>query len=90
MPANITFNEQAAIIEISFEWCGYHLYEFEAGAALHERGVFIGIPAEDEYRIENIRGRTLDSGKEKVDKYFKKYKKRNLYTILETIRSMIL
>lgn len=66
------------------------MYEFEAGAALHERGVFIGIPAEDEYRIENIRGRTLDSGKEKVDKYFKKYKKRNLYTILETIRSMIL
>ena len=76
MPANITFNEQAAIIEISFEWCGYHLYEFEAGVALHERGVFIGIPAEDEYRIENIRGRTLDSGKEKVDKYFKKYKKK--------------
>lgn len=75
IPANITFNDLAAIIEIAFEWCGYHLYEFEVGATLHEMGQFIGVPTEDEYGIESIRGKTLDSGKEKIDKYFKKYKK---------------
>jgi len=31
IPANITFNDLAAIIETAFEWCGYHLYEFEVG-----------------------------------------------------------
>jgi len=69
IPANITFNDLAAIIEIAFEWCGYHLYEFEVGATLHEMGQFIGVPAEEEYGIESIRGKTLDSGKEKIDKY---------------------
>ena len=75
IPANITFNDLAAIIEIAFEWCGYHLYEFEIGATLHQMGRFIAVPAEDEYGIEEIRGKTLDSGKEKIDKYFKKYKR---------------
>lgn len=75
IPANITFNDLAAIIEIAFEWCGYHLYEFEIGATLHEMGQFIAVPSEDEYGIEEIRGKTLDSGKEKIDKYFKKYKR---------------
>ena len=54
IPANITFNDLAAIIEIAFEWCGYHLYEFEVGATLHEMGQFIGVPKEDEYDIEGI------------------------------------
>lgn len=74
IPANITFNDLAAIIEIAFEWCGYHLYEFEVGATLHEMGQFIGVPTEDEYGIESIRGKTLDSGKEKIDKYLKNIK----------------
>ena len=75
IPANITFNDLATIIEIAFGWCGYHLYEFEIGATLHEMGQFIAVPAEDEYGIEEIRGKTLDSGKEKIDEYFKKYKR---------------
>ena len=54
-----------AIIEISFEWCGHHLCEFEVDATLHEMGKFIWIPAEDEYGIENIRGRTLGYKKRK-------------------------
>ncbi len=74
IPSNITFNDLAAIIEIAFEWCGYHLYEFEVGATLHEMGQFIAVP-EEEYGIENIRRKTLDSEKEKIDKYFKKYKR---------------
>ena len=68
IPADITFNDLAAIIEIAFEWCGYHLYEFEVGSTLHEMGQFIGVPMEDEYDIESIRGKTLDSGKERIDK----------------------
>ena len=56
IPANITFYELVAIIEISFERCGHHLCEFEVDVTLHEMGRFIGIPAEDEYGIENIIG----------------------------------
>ncbi len=61
--------------EAIHKWCGYHLYEFEVGATLHKMGQFIGIPSEDEYGIESIRGKTLDSGKEKIDNYLKKYKR---------------
>lgn len=43
--------------------------KFEVGATLHEIGQFIGVPTEDEYCIESIRGKTLDFGKEKIDKY---------------------
>lgn len=75
IPENVTFNDLAAIIEIAFEWCDHHLYEFEVGATLHELGQFIGVLTEDEYAIESIREKTLDSEKEKIDKYFKKYKK---------------
>ncbi len=42
---------------------------------MHNIGQFIAVPAEDEYGIEEIRGKTLDSGKEKINKYFQKYKK---------------
>ena len=75
IPANITFNELASIIEIAFEWCGYHLYEFEVGATLHEMGTFISIPSEEDWDIDSIRGETLDSNKEKISKYFNKYKR---------------
>ena len=44
-------------------------------------GRFIAVPAEDEYGIEEIRGKTLDSGKEKIDKYFKKYKRMKLFIL---------
>lgn len=72
IPGNITFNELAAIIEISFEWSGYHLYEFEIGATLRKKGIFISVKDEDDWYIE--RG-TLDSNKEKISKYFNKYKR---------------
>lgn len=75
IPSEITFNDLAAIIEIAFEWCGYHLYEFEVGATLHEMGTFISVPSEDDYDMESIRGKTLDAGKEKIDSYFKQYKR---------------
>ena len=42
---------------------------------MHNIGQFIAVPAEDEYGVEEIRGKTLDSGKEKISKYFQKYKK---------------
>lgn len=71
IPAGITFNDLAAIIEIAFEWCGYHLYEFEVGATLHEMGQFIAMPDEYNEMDEKI----LDSGKEKIDNYFKRYKR---------------
>lgn len=47
IPTGITFNELAAIIEIAFDWCGYHLYQFEVGATLHKCGIFIAIPDEE-------------------------------------------
>lgn len=75
VPADITFNDLAAIIEIAFEWCGYHLYEFEVGATLHQMGTFISTPSEDNIDLEDIRGKTLDSKKEKISKYFNKYKR---------------
>lgn len=75
IPSGISFNDLAAIIEIAFDWCGYHLYEFEVGATLHEFGTFITVPSEDEYDLAKYRGETLDSGKEKVDKYFTKHKR---------------
>ena len=74
IPADITFNDLASIIEIAFEWCGFHLYEFEVGATLHKRGIFIGLP-EDDFDVGYMISKTLDSGKEKIEKYFKEYKR---------------
>ena len=68
----ITFHELNAIIQLAFDWCGYHLYNFEVGATLHDRGIFIELPNLDDgwgsYETRN-------SKKEKVDKYFKEYKR---------------
>lgn len=72
IPAGITFHELNAIIQLAFDWCGYHLYEFEVGATLHEQGEFIGIPDEDS---EWYGRETIDATKIKIDKFFKEYKK---------------
>ena len=74
VPAGITFNDLAAIIEIAFEWCGYHLYEFEIGASVHGRGFIIGMPDDDGF-VYSVNEKILDSGKERIDKYFKEYKR---------------
>ena len=72
IPSGITFHELNAIIQLAFDWCGYHMYEFEIGATLHEEGQLIGIPDEDSgwYGHE-----IKDAKKIKIDKYFKEYKK---------------
>ena len=44
IPEGITFHELNAIIQLAFDWCGYHLYNFEVGATLHEDGIFIKLP----------------------------------------------
>ena len=71
IPEGITFHELNAIIQLAFDWCGYHAYNFEVGATLHEEGVFIELPELDDgwgyYETKN-------SKKEKIDKYFKEFK----------------
>ncbi len=72
IPEGITFHELNAIIQLAFDWCGYHAYNFEVGATLYEIGMFIELPEIDDgwgdYEIKN-------SKKEKIDKYFKEYKR---------------
>lgn len=72
IPEGITFHELNAIIQLAFDWCGYHAYNFEVGATLHDMGVFIELPELDDgwgdYETKN-------SKKEKIDKYFKEYKR---------------
>ena len=72
IPEGITFHELNAIIQLAFNWCGYHSYNFEIGASLYDMGIFIELPELDDgwgnYEIRN-------SKKEKVDKYFKEYKR---------------
>lgn len=67
IPECITFYELSAIIQLAFDWSGYHLYSFEVGATEYEEGIQIEIPEEDDYwddrELEN-------SKKEKIDKYF--------------------
>lgn len=75
VPSGITFNQLAAIIELAFEWCGYHLYEFEIRQDPRKIGKFIGVPSDDDELIESLRGKKLDSKKEKIDKYFEEHKK---------------
>ena len=72
IPAGITFHELNAIIQIAFGWCGYHLYEFEVGATLHEQGKLIGIPYEDD---DWFGQETIDSRKTKIDNYFQEFKR---------------
>ena len=72
IPEGITFHELNAIIQLAFDWCGYHAYNFEVGATLHDMGMFIELPELDDgwgdYEAKN-------SKKEKIDKYFKDYKR---------------
>lgn len=72
IPEGITFHELNAIIQLAFGWCGYHAYNFEVGATLHDEGIFIELPELDDgwsyYETKN-------SKKEKIDKYFKEYKR---------------
>lgn len=72
IPESITFHELNAIIQLAFDWCGYHAYSFEVGATLHEEGMFIELPELEDglwYR------ETRNSKNEKIDKYFKEYKR---------------
>lgn len=71
IPQGTTFHELSAIIQLAFGWCGYHAYDFELGATLHERGFFIELP-----ELENgLTWREVRSSKEEVvDKYFEEFK----------------
>lgn len=72
IPEGITFHELNAIIQLAFDWCGYHAYNFEVGSTPHERGMFIELSEFD----DGWRGyETKNSKKEKIDKYFKEYKR---------------
>lgn len=72
IPEGITFHEFNAILQLAFDWCGYHAYDFEVGATLQEEGIFIELPELDSgWFSHEIR----NSKKEKIDKYFKEYKK---------------
>lgn len=71
IPEGITFDELSAIIQLAFDWSGYHLYSFEVGATQYEPGIQIEIPEEDGWDNREV----VNSKKEKIDKYFKKYKK---------------
>ncbi len=72
IPEGITFHELNAIIQLAFDWCGYHLYNFEVGATLNGEGISIELPgSEDDWSYCEVK----NAKKEKIDKYFKKYKK---------------
>lgn len=79
IPANITFNDLAAIIEIAFEWCGYHLYEFEVEDTLHEMGQFIAVPSEDEYGYEEKKKVAKVIYDLNIDKFTRNHKVINEY-----------
>ena len=66
IPAGITFHELNAIIQLAFNWSGYHLYSFEIGNLLIE------IP-DDIY--DDFDYKVINSKRTKVDKYFDKIEK---------------
>ena len=72
IPEGITFHELNTIIQLAFDWCGYHAYNFEVGATLRQGGIFIELPDLDDgwgyYEVRN-------SKREKIDTYFKEYKR---------------
>lgn len=72
IPSGITFHQLNAIIQLAFDWCGYHLYEFEIGSASYREGKLIGIPDEDSISFGH---EIIDATKTKIDKYFENYKK---------------
>lgn len=66
IPSGITFGELNAIIQIAFDWGGYHLYEFTAGRTC------IGIPDED----SKLYGKEISNAKKTlIDNYVKQYPK---------------
>ena len=66
IPAGITFHELNAIIQLAFDWSGYHLYSFEIGNLLIE------IP-DDIY--DDFDYKVINSKRTKVDKYFDEIEK---------------
>lgn len=72
IPEGITFHELNAIIQISFGWSGYHAYDFEVRTTPHGIGILIELPE----LCEGWKGIEIRNSKEeKIDKYFKEYKK---------------
>ena len=66
IPAGITFHELNAIIQLAFNWSGYHLYSFEIGNLLIE------IPDDI---FDDFDYKVINSKRTKVDKYFDKIEK---------------
>lgn len=71
IPEGISFHELNAIIQLAFDWCGYHSYDFEVGATLHEEGVFIELPNPD----NDFWHETKNSKKEKLTNTLKNIKR---------------
>ena len=66
IPAGITFHELNAIIQVAFNWSGYHLYSFEIGNLLIE------IPDDI---FDDFDYKVINSKRTKVDKYFDEIEK---------------
>ena len=66
IPAGITFHELNAIIQLAFNWSGYHLQSFEIGNLLIE------IPDDI---FDDFDYKVINSKRTKVDKYFDKIEK---------------
>lgn len=66
IPAGITFHELNAIIQLAFNWSGYHLYSFEIGNLLIE------IPDDI---FDDFDYKVINSKRTKVDKYFDEIEK---------------
>lgn len=69
IPSGITFHELSAIIQLAFDWGGYHAYNFEIGSTLHDLGISIELPGDDFFGYSD----TKNSLKEKIDNYLENY-----------------
>ncbi len=72
IPAGITFHELSAIIQLAFDWGGYHLYSFEINEPIYGGRIFIELLNED--KGVGYYGK-INAKKEKIDKYFNTYPK---------------
>ncbi len=72
IPEGITFHELNAIIQLAFNWCGYHAYNFEVGTISNQPEILIELPDLDDGWGDY---ETRYSNKEKIDEYFKEYKR---------------
>ena len=72
IPTGITFHELNAIIQLAFNWCGYHLYSFEIGSRENRDYTVIEIPNDMLYDFDF---KIVNSTKTKIDKYFDKIEK---------------